>query len=127
MEPVVTLVVVGVTAILNAVIVIGDIARAKFVVGNSREVGVPDRWLPVLAALKGAGVVGLIVGLAWIPSIGVLAAGGLTMFYLAALVAHVRARVFHSIAFPALFFALALGSLVLLILNPFSSGGGLGS
>lgn len=109
----VTVIVVGITVIMNIVIVVGDIMRAEFVVANSREVGVSDRWLPTLAVLKGVGAAGLIAGVAGAPLIGVLAALGLSAFYLCALIAHLRARVFHSIAFPALFFAFALGSLVL--------------
>lgn len=113
--PTVTIIVISITVFMNVVIVIGDIAQAKFVVANSREVGVPDSWLPVLAILKGAGAVGLVVGLAGLPVIGIVAAVGLTLFYLSALIAHVRARVFHSIAFPGLFFAFAIGSLALLV------------
>lgn len=116
--PSVTIIVISITVVMNIAIVIGDIMRAKLVVANSREVGVPDRWLPTLAVLKGAGAAGLIVGVAGIPLIGILAASGLTLFYLCALIAHVRARVFHTIAFPALFFAFALGSLVLLLVAP---------
>lgn len=116
--PTVTIIVISITVVMNIVIVVGDIMRAKFVVANSREVGVPDGWLPALAVLKGAGAAGLIVGVAGAPLIGILAAFGLSVFYLSALVAHLRARVFHSIAFPALFFAFALGSLALLLAAP---------
>lgn len=112
---VVAIIVISITVIMNIAIAIGDVMRAEFVVANSREVGVPDRWLPALAALKGAGAGGLAIGFAGLPVIGILAAVGLTLFYLAALVAHVRARVFHSIAFPMLFFSFALGSVVLLM------------
>ncbi|WP_154796135.1 DoxX family protein [Occultella kanbiaonis] len=110
-----TIIVIVITVVMNTAVVIGDIVQAKFVIANSREVGVPDAWLPALAVLKGAGAAGLVVGLAGLPLIGILAASGLTLFYLTALIAHVRARVFHSIAFPTLFFAFALGSLVLLL------------
>ncbi|CAM3735820.1 DoxX family protein [Occultella aeris] len=109
------IVVIGITVVMNTAVVIGDIIRAEFVIANSREVGVPDGWLPVLAVLKGAGAAGLVVGVAGLPLIGILAASGLTLFYLSALIAHVRARVFRSIAFPALFFAFALGSLAFLL------------
>jgi hypothetical protein len=118
--PAVTIIVISITVVMNIVIVIGDIMRAKFVVANSREVGVPDGWLPALALLKGAGAAGLIACLAGLPLIGILAAFGLTLFYLSALIAHVRARVFHSIAFPTLFFAFALASLALLLADRFA-------
>ncbi|MCH1883372.1 DoxX family protein [Agrococcus sp. ARC_14] len=115
--PAVTAIVISITVVMNLAIVIGDIVRAEFVVANSREVGVADEWLPALALLKGAGAAGLVIGIAGVPLVGILAASGLTLFYLSALIAHVRARVFHSIAFPALFFAFALGSLVLLLVS----------
>jgi hypothetical protein len=113
--PTVTIIVISITVVMNIAIVVGDIVQAKFVVANSREVGVPDGWLPVLAVLKGAGAAGLVVSVAGPPLIGILAAFGLSVFYLSALFAHLRARVFHSIAFPTLFLAFALGSLVLLL------------
>jgi hypothetical protein len=116
--PAVTIIVISITVVMNIVIVVGDVVRATFVVANSREVGVPDGWLPALAVLKGAGAAGLVVGLAGPPLIGILAASGLSAFYLGALIAHLRARVFHSIAFPALFFAFALASLAVLLAAP---------
>jgi hypothetical protein len=116
--PAVTMIVISITVVMNIVIVVGDLVRAEFVVANSREVGVPDDWLPALAVLKGAGTAGLVVGVAGPPLIGISAAFGLSVFYLGALIAHLRARVFHSIAFPALFLAFALGSLVLLLAAP---------
>lgn len=81
---------------------------------NSAEVGVPESWLPGLAALKMAGGAGLVVGLAGAPAVGVAAGIGLVLFYVGALVAHVRERVLHNIAFPGLFLALASASLLLM-------------
>ena len=43
------------------------------------------------------------------------AATGLVLFFLGAVAAHVRARVFHNIAFPAAYLVLALGSLALAV------------
>ncbi|CPZ20641.1 Uncharacterised protein [Mycobacteroides abscessus] len=37
--------------------------KAQFVVQNSGEVGLAPRWLPYLAVVEGAGVVGLVIGL----------------------------------------------------------------
>jgi hypothetical protein len=103
-----------VTAVLNAGIAVADFARVRFVLANSAEVNVPESWLPMLGALKAAGAVGLVAGLLWARPLAVAAALGLTLFFigaLIALIAHVRARVFHNIAFPGTFFALAAGSL----------------
>ena len=98
----VTIIVVSITVVMNVVILVGDIIRAKPVVANSREVGVADQWLPTLAILKGAGAAGLIVGLVGLPLIGALAAFGLSLFYLGALIAHLRARVFFVFALTSL-------------------------
>ncbi|MFI2200144.1 DoxX family protein [Streptomyces sp. NPDC020192] len=97
----------------NGSIAAADIAKAPFVLANSAEVGVPRTWLPSLALLKAAGAVGLLLGLFGVRPLGIVAAAGLVLFYAGAMTAHVRARVFHNIAFPGLFLALAVGALVL--------------
>jgi hypothetical protein len=71
---------------------------------------VPRSWLPPLAILKGAGAAGLLLGLLGVRPLGIAAATGLVLFFIGALAAHVRARVFHNIAFPAGYFALARSS-----------------
>jgi hypothetical protein len=106
--------VVALAAAANLAIVLADLVRAPFVVANMAEVGVPERWLPVLGALKGAGAVGLLLGLAGVPLIGTAAAAGLVLFFAGALLTHVRARVFHNIAVPGAFFTLAVASLAVI-------------
>ncbi|WP_028926072.1 DoxX family protein [Pseudonocardia acaciae] len=108
-------VVAGVTILANAGIAAADFARARFVLDNSAEVGVPVSWLPGLAVLKAAGAAGLLLGLLGVPVIGTAAAFGLVAFFVGAVIAHVRARVFYNIAFPGAFLALAAASLVLSI------------
>jgi len=104
--------VVTVVAVLaNAGIAVADVAGARAVLDNSAEVGVPRAWLPLLAGLKGAGALGLLLGLLGVPVVGEAAAGGLVVFFAGAVGAHVRARVFHNIAFPAGYLALAAASL----------------
>ncbi|MFW6694532.1 DoxX family protein [Streptomyces sp. MAR4 CNX-425] len=94
----------------NAFIAVADYARAGFVLKNSAEVRAPAAALPYLATLKLAGAAGLVVGLAAVPWLGVAAGVGLVLFFLAAVAAHVRARVFHNIAFPGLYLLLAVAS-----------------
>ncbi|GAA1855506.1 hypothetical protein GCM10009751_10480 [Myceligenerans crystallogenes] len=94
----------------NAFEVVAKIVRAQFVMRNSAEVGVGEKWIPCLALLEGAGVAGLVIGLAGMPLLGFAAAGGLALFFVGALLAHVRARVFRNIAFPAAFLVLAVAS-----------------
>ncbi|GAA0937331.1 DoxX family protein [Actinocorallia libanotica] len=108
-------VVTALTIAANASIAVADFARAKFVLANSAEVGLPPSWLPWLGALKAAGALGLLLGLLGARFIGVAAATGLVLFFLGAVAAHVRARVFHNIAFPAAYLVLALGSLALAV------------
>jgi hypothetical protein len=107
------IVVVITTIVMNAGIAVADFARAKFVLANGAEVRVPATWLPALGSLKVAGVVGLLIGLVWLPALAVAAAFGLTLFYVGAIAAHIRARVFYNIAFPGAFLAFAAATLVL--------------
>ncbi|MEV0993582.1 DoxX family protein [Nonomuraea sp. NPDC050202] len=90
-----------------------DVARARFVLANSSELGIASSWLPLLAALKAAGAAGLVLGLLGVRFLGLAAAAGLVAYFAGAVVVHVRARVFHNFAYPAGFLALAVGSLAL--------------
>ncbi|GAA3254733.1 DoxX family protein [Nonomuraea helvata] len=107
----VTLAVVTITA--NLGIAVADFARAKFVLANAAEVNVPQAWLPTLGALKAAGSAGLLLGLLGVPAVGRMAAAGLVLFFVGAVVAHVRARAYGKIAFPGLFLALAIATFTL--------------
>ena len=100
------------TILANTAMVIADFARARFVVANSAEVGVAESWVPLLGALKAAGVGGLVIGLFGITPIGIAAAVGLVAFFIGAVATHIRARVFYNIAFPTAYLALAAASLV---------------
>jgi uncharacterized membrane protein YphA (DoxX/SURF4 family) len=53
-------------------------------------VGVPDARWPVLAGLEVAGAIGLIIGL-WVPALGVAAGVGVVLYFIGAVVAHLRA------------------------------------
>lgn len=110
--------IITVIAILaNAGIAIADLLRAKFVVANSTEVGIPQTWLPWLAALKAAGAAGLLLGFMGATVIGIAAATGLVMFFIGAIAAHIRARVYRNIVFPGGYLGLAAGSLVLAVVR----------
>ncbi|WP_406452238.1 DoxX family protein [Streptomyces sp. NBC_00876] len=85
------------------------------ITGNMAKVGVPDSWLPRLAALKALGAVGLLIGLG-VPLIGAAAAAGVVLYFIGAVVAHVRAKD-HEMA-PAVVLALiAVAALVLRLLS----------
>ena len=88
---------------------------AGFVLATMAEVGVPRSWLAPLGALKGAGAAGLLIGLLGVRPLGIAAALGLVLFFTGALATHVRARVFHNIAVPGAYFALAVASTALAV------------
>ena len=104
-----------ITIVANAWATAADLTQPKWLLANMDEVGVPRPWLPPLAALKGAGAAGLLLGLLGLRSLGIAAAVGLALFFTGALAAHVRARAFHNIAIPAAYFALAIASTVLAV------------
>jgi uncharacterized protein involved in cysteine biosynthesis len=86
-----------------------DFVRYEKVLTNMARARVPESWLTTLGALKAAGAVGLLVGLG-VPVIGAIAAIGVICFFIGAIVAHIRAG-WYSFSFPAVYLALALGSL----------------
>jgi hypothetical protein len=68
----------------------------------------------MLGTLKVAGAIGLLGGLVGPPAIGIAAATGLVLFFIGAVIAHLRARVLYNIAFPGAYLGLSAASLVLL-------------
>ena len=106
-----------VTIAANAGIAAAGLARARFVLANSAEVGVPVSWLPRLAALKLAGAGGLLLGLVGVPLLGIAAATGLMLFFTGAIVTHMRAGVIYNLYFPGAYWLLALACLVLAALE----------
>ncbi|MFD3542511.1 DoxX family protein [Streptomyces sp. NPDC058662] len=65
--------------------------RNDQILANMRKVEVPESWLPRLAAVKAAGAVGLIAGL-WIAPLGVAAAVGVTLYFIGAVISHLRVK-----------------------------------
>lgn len=87
--------------------------RDPTVVASMHAVGVPDTRIPLLAALEILGVIGLIAGI-WIPWVGVAASAGLALYFLGAVIAHVRVRSAVKEAVPAVVILLvALATLAL--------------
>jgi len=77
------------------------------------SVGVKDSQLPILAGLEIAGALGLLIGI-WIPLLGIAASIGLALFFLSAVVAHVRAKdSAKELAAPLIFAILALAIVAL--------------
>ncbi|WP_427896190.1 DoxX family protein [Kribbella sp. GL6] len=77
-------------------------------------VHVDHRWILPLGLLLGAGAAGLLVGLA-VPVLGSVAAGGLVLYFLGALTAHLRVGD-RSLAPWSLYFLTCTGALVTAVL-----------
>lgn len=75
-------------------------------------VGVPKRYLPVLAALEIAGAIGIVIGL-WVEPLGILAAACLVAYFIGAVIGHLRVRDTKKLAMPLPPLVLAIAVLVL--------------
>ena len=102
-----------VTIAVNLFAAIADFAGAEFVRANSAELGLPQSWVFPLGLLKLAGAAGLSAGLLGIEALGIAAAIGLVLFFTGAVAIHVGKRVYHNIAYPGAYLALAGATLVL--------------
>ena len=78
--------------LLAAVSGLGKLRRNPYIVKSLHNVvGVPMRWFPFLAGLEFAAALGLLVGIRWAP-LGIAAAGGMTLYFVGAIVAHARVK-----------------------------------
>ncbi|MEB4212209.1 DoxX family protein [Mycobacterium sp. 94-17] len=103
------------TAAVTGAIAIADFVPARFVLANSAQVGVPRSWLPALGAVKLAGAAGIVLGLLGRPELGIAAAVGLVLFFVGAVMTHLRAHVLYNIAFPGAYLCLSGASLALMV------------
>ena len=88
-----------------------DFVRYKQVSIAMAKAGVPESWMTMLGILKAAGALGLLVGIG-VPLIGTAAAIGLIVFFVAAIITHLRARD-YSFGLAVVFLLLAVAALVL--------------
>ena len=96
----------------SAFVAIANFMRLKFVLTTADKVGVPRSWMTVLGCLNAAAALGLLVGLIGVPLIGTAAAIGLVLYFVGAVIAHLRARD-YSIGPAVAFLLLAMAALVL--------------
>jgi hypothetical protein len=87
-----------------------DFVRWNRVLVVMARAGVPESWLPLLGVLKAAGGLGLLIGI-FVRPIGIAAACGVILFFIGAIITHLRAR-FYSLGSPASFLLLAVAALV---------------
>jgi hypothetical protein len=88
-----------------------DFIRYKQVLINMAKAGVPESWITVLGILKAAGAFGLLVGIG-VPLLGIAAAIGLILFFVGAIITHLRAHD-YSFGLAVVFLMLAVAALVL--------------
>jgi hypothetical protein len=105
---------IGVTilaAVANAFSATLDFIRYDQILTNMAKVGVPEAWITILGILKAAGALGVLVGI-WVPLIGTVAAIGLILFFVAAIITHLRAHD-YSFGLAVVFLLLAVAALAL--------------
>ena len=79
-------------------------------------IGVPLKYLPLLAACEFAGAVGLVVGIWWRLA-GIAAEMGLVLYFVGAIVSHLCVRDVKGIGSAAFMLVLAAGVLTLRVLT----------
>jgi hypothetical protein len=80
------------------------------------QLGVPLELYPFMAACEIAGAAGLIFGLWYVP-LGIAAAVGLVLYFIGAIVAHLRKSDFKGVRSPLVIFIIAAAALVLRALS----------
>jgi uncharacterized membrane protein YphA (DoxX/SURF4 family) len=96
---------------------LGKIRRHPLQVRVVHEtVGVPFRYFPLLATCEFAGALGLVIGI-WSPLIGIAAGIGLVLYFVGAIVSHLRVGDVRGIGSAAFMLVLAAGALALRLLT----------
>jgi hypothetical protein len=98
-----------IAAVINGVAAVTYLIGHEYPKTQADMKRVPRSWVPVLGLLLAAGSLGLLAGFA-VPLLGTLAAAGLTLYFLGALVAHLRVGS-RQLAGWAVFFAAAVAAL----------------
>ena len=91
----------------------GKLTKHPKVVESLGKCGVPSSWHPRLAVAEIAGALGMVLGL-WVPALGVAAAVGVVLYFVGAVIAHVRVSD-SEVAAPIVFIVLAVVVIVLRI------------
>jgi len=111
------IIVTALTVAANTYAAIIDFRRHQWVVDNITRWGASYSWLFPLGALKAAGALGLLLGIA-VPLIGMAAAGGLILFFVGAIAVVMRARWYSHLPWPSTYLLMAIASLALRLLAP---------
>jgi len=73
------------------------------------------KYFPLLAACEIAGAVGLVLGIWW-PILGIAAASGLAIYFIGAVISHVRVADFKGIGPAAMLLTVSAAALILRVL-----------
>jgi len=113
MPPVALLItVLTIVAVLTAISALGTIRYDPWQVQMiHRRAGVPLKYFPVLAGCEFAGALGLIAGIWWRP-LGIGTAVSLVLYFLGAIVAHLRVGDIRNIGYAVFMLALAATALI---------------
>jgi uncharacterized membrane protein YphA (DoxX/SURF4 family) len=96
---------------------VGKIQRHPHQVKVVHEtIGLPLQYFPLLAACEFAGAVGLVIGIWW-PPIGIAAGIGLVLYFVGAVVSHLRVGDVKGIGAAAFMLVLAVGAVALRVLT----------
>jgi hypothetical protein len=106
------IVVSAVLAALAAYAAVRKLGHSPQVVSSYARVGVPEERLNLLATILLAGAAGLILGWFWRP-IGIAAAAGLAVYFVLAVIAHIRHHDERNLPTPVLMLVLSLAALTL--------------
>ena len=110
----------AVVGVLLALMVLSSaaaqLAKNKVILANLTHLGIPMGILPFLATCLMAGGLGLVIGL-WYRPLGVAAAVGLALYFVGAVIAHLRKGDVKGLPAPALFLVLAAAALYFQVLT----------
>jgi hypothetical protein len=90
----------------------GDITRDPKITEAIKALGVPDSWFLPLGLVKIAGALGLLAGILYRP-LGIAAAIGVILYFLGAVITHLRAGDKKGLGTPAVIMLVAVALLVL--------------
>ena len=111
------LVITSTLAAMAAFSGIGKLRRDPHQVRVIHEtVGVPLKFFPLLAACEFAGALGLLAGTGW-PALGIAGGVGLVLYFVGAVVSHLRVGDFKGTGSAAFMLVVAAGALTLRILT----------
>jgi len=110
------LIVTILTAAANIFSATCDFIRYEKVSIAMAKAGVSESWMTTLGVLKAAGALGLLVGIE-VPVVGIAAAVGLIVFFVGAIITHLRGRD-YSLGPVMLFLLLTIAALAARLASP---------